>query len=157
MHIIVVLIGLWVVLSCLRYLSTTSKVLLSLLLAGSLYYWYSIAAVFNGGINPEFEEIKFAYTLISANIGGLILGIVLGIIKHKSEGEEQYTARRKKLFLFLLKWGGIYAIYSLVGMKIIDYVTGQEESGWLVMKVWGMYGFAALWLIWFFWKNHRER
>ena len=112
--------------------------------------------MFHGGAGPEFDEIKIALTLFNANVGGLVLAIVLGIMRHKSENEAQYLARRKKLFLFLFKWGGIYTVYSMVGGKILDYVIGQEDIGWLLMKGWGVYGFVVLLLLWFFLKKSRE-
>lgn len=154
--VILALIGVFIVLSCLRYLSKTSKIVLSVLLICTLYYWYSISQVFHGGAGPEFDEIKIALTLFNANVGGLVLAIVLGIMRHKSENEAQYLARRKKLFLFLFKWGGIYTVYSMVGGKILDYVIGQEGIGWLLMKGWGVYGFVVLLLLWFFLKKSRE-
>lgn len=154
--VILAFIGLFIVLSCFRYLSTTSKIVLSVLLICTLCYWYSISQVFHGGAGPEFDELKTALTLFTANIGGLILAIVLGIMRLKSESEDQYIERRKKLFLFLFKWGGIYTIYSMVGGKILDYVIGQEDIGWFFMRAWGIQSFIVLLLLWFFFKKSRE-
>lgn len=145
-------IGLILVIGCFYIMSRTSKIVLALLLAGSLYYWYSISAVFHGGSGPDMGELKIAMTLLSANIGGFVVAAVLGIMKQSSNSDAHYANKKKKFFVFLAKWGAIYAVFSMVGGKLIDWITGEDGMGWLFMRVWGIYGFAALLLLWFIFK-----
>ncbi|WP_323011290.1 hypothetical protein [Castellaniella sp.] len=148
-------IGTIIALGSFYVMSRASRILLSALLAGSLYYWYSISAVFHGGSGPDMSELKFAGTLLSANIGGFVVATVLGIMKKNSTDDAHYSARRKALFMFLAKWGGIYAAYSFVGGKLIDLALGEDGAGWFIMRVWGLYGFIALLLLWLIFKRNR--
>jgi len=150
---IIGLIGLIIVLGSFGIMSKTSRILLSILLAGSLYYWYSISAVFHGGSGPEMSEVKFAMTLLSANIGGFVVATVLGIMKKNSLDEAHYAARRKAFFLFLAKWGGVYAVYAFVGGKLVDLALGENGAGWFIMRAWGLYGFIALLVLWLIFKE----
>jgi len=142
------LIGLLFAVGGFSVMSKTSRILLVILLGGSLYYWQSISAVFHGGNGPDLGELKIAMTLLSANIGGFVLGSVLGVAKRSSTSEIHYQERKKAIFTFLVKWGIIYAIYSFVGGKVIDLISGEDGMGWLFMRVWGIYGFVALIIIW---------
>ncbi|MFD4836291.1 hypothetical protein ACFWP0_02210 [Achromobacter sp. NPDC058515] len=146
------IIGLIVVLGCFGVMSKTSRILLSILLAGSLYYWYSISAVFHGGSGPDMGQLQIAMTLLSANIGGFVVAAVLGMMKKGSTSEAHYAARKKAFFAFLVKWGAIYAVYAFAGGKLIDLAMGEDGVGWLFMRVWGLYGFIALLLLWLVFK-----
>lgn len=149
------LVGLIIVLGCLGVMSKTSRIVLLILLAGSLYYWYSISAVFHGGSGPEMSELKMAMTLLSANIGGFIVAAVLGVLKSGSSSDAHYVARRKAFFAFLVKWGAIYAVYAFLGGKLIDLAMGEDGVGWFFMRVWGLYGFIALLLLWLVFKRRK--
>ncbi len=149
-------IGLIVVLGCFGVMSKTSRILLSILLAGSLYYWYSISAVFHGGNGPDMDELQMAMTLLNANIGGFIVASVLGMMKKNSTSEAHYATRKKAFFALLLKWGGIYVVYAFVGGKLIYLAFGGENVGWLFMRVWGLYGFIALLLLWLMFKPKKR-
>lgn len=72
---IVFIIGFFIVTYCFCVISKVSRIVLVLLFLVSLYYWYSISAVFHGGIGPSFDELKIALMLMSANVGGLILAV----------------------------------------------------------------------------------
>lgn len=146
------LIGFVIVLGCFGVMSRTSRILLSLLLGASLYYWYSISAVFHGGSGPDMGELKVAMTLLSANIGGFAVAAALGMMRKSSASPAHYAARKKAFFTFLAKWGLIYGVYAFVGGKLIDLAMGEDGAGWFFMRVWGLYGFIALLLLWFFFK-----
>jgi len=141
---IVGFIGVVIALGSFYVMSRTSRVLLSVLLAGSLYYWYSISAVFHGGSGPDMGEVKIAMTLLSANIGGFIVATVLGIMKRNSSDEDHYAARKKTFFVFLAKWGAIYAAYAFIGGKLIDLIFREDGVGWFFMRAWGPYVFIAI-------------
>ncbi|MFT3802871.1 MAG: hypothetical protein QM766_16850 [Burkholderiaceae bacterium] len=144
-----------VVVGSLVVMSKTSRIVLLILLAGSLYYGYTISAVFNGGNEPEFGELKIAMTLLSANIGGFIVAAVLGVMKRTSSGDAHYTARRKSFFAFLTKWVALYSLYAFVGGKLIDLAMGEDDVGWFFMRIWGLHGFIALLLLWFVFKRKK--
>ncbi|WP_241049272.1 hypothetical protein [Achromobacter xylosoxidans] len=146
------LIGFVIVLGCFGVMSRTSRILLALLLGASLYYWYSISAVFHGGSGPDMGELKVAMTLLSANIGGFVVAAVLGIMQKSSTSPAHYATRKKAFFTFLAKWGLIYGAYTFAGSKLIDLALGGDDVGWLFMRVWGLYGFIALLLLWFFFR-----
>ncbi|WP_341668218.1 hypothetical protein [Alcaligenes sp. SDU_A2] len=153
---IIGLLGGIIVLGCFSIMSKTSRIVLGLLLAGSLYYWYSISAVFQGGNGPSMSELQIAMMLLSANIGGLILAAILGAFQRSSTSELHYAQRRKALFLVLAKWGGIYVLYNFIGSKLIDLVMGEEDVGWISMRIWGQYGFILLVALWFFHKKKKK-
>jgi hypothetical protein len=149
---IIGIIGLILVLAGFSVMSKTSRIILAILLGGSLYYWQSISAVLHGGSGPNIDELKMAMTLLSANIGGFIIATILGVIKSNSTNEGHYQERKKGFFTFLVKWGLIYAIYSFICGKLIDWGYGEDGIGWFFMRAWGVYGFIAILVLWFIFK-----
>lgn len=149
-------IGFIVFLAGLGIMSKTSRVILIILLCGSIYYWQSISAVFHGGSGPEMNEVKIALTLLSANIGGFIVAVILGILKKNSINEKNYYEKKKKFFTFLAKWGIIYGIYSFSVGKLIDLGFGEDGIGWFFMRAWGIYGFIALLILWLIFKPRKS-
>lgn len=153
---IIGVVGFVIFLAGLTIMSKTSRIMLILLLCGSIYYWQSISAVFHGGSGPEMNEVKIALTLLSANIGGFIVAAILGILKKNSINEKHYNDKKKRLFSFLAKWGVIYGIYSFTVGKLIDLGFGEDGIGWFFMRAWGMYGFIALLLLWLMVKPRKS-
>ena len=153
---IIGIIGFIIFLAGLGVMSKTSRVILIILLCGSIYYWQSISAVFHGGSGPEINEIKIAITLLSANIGGFIVAVILGVMKKNSVSEMHYHEKKKKFFSFLAKWGIIYGIYSYAVGKLIDLGFGEDGIGWFFMRTWGIYGFIVLLIIWSIFKPRKS-
>ncbi|WP_300750145.1 hypothetical protein [Janthinobacterium sp.] len=140
-----VAIGLLLVLGGLYIMSTAFRTLFLLVLASSIYYGYSVSYL-SSGIGPDIAEVRSLLTLYSINMGLFVLAAYLGFQLSLSKSPEDYRARRFSTFKFLLKWGGLYLIFSFIVQRIIDKVVGEDGIGFFAMRAFSPY-FAIFFLI----------
>ena len=80
----------------------------------------------NGG-KGDLEEASTALSLVSGAVGLLILGAVLGGMRSGSSSESEYTAKRKRVLIFLLKFGGAYVVFTQL-LTVALFLCGGGRS-----------------------------
>ncbi len=152
------LIGGVVFFAGLALMSRRGKALFALVFLASLGFcawaWYR-ERLGGGGLTPT--EVQILLSLVGINIGAFAFSTVLGILRRTSRNEQTYVARRKRVLLFLAKWGAVYMLFSTVVKYLVDELSGEPGMGWLVMKISGVYLFAIVLVLYYisryWWKR----
>lgn len=99
-------IGIVVVLIGFAMMSRPFRIGFALYLAFLVYYVYLY------GGKGDLAEASTALSLVSGAVGLLVLGAVLGGIRSSAGSESEYIAKRKRVWFFLLKFGGAYVVFT---------------------------------------------
>ena len=102
-------------------MSRPFKMFFALYLAFLGYYIYLY------GGNADLEEASTALSLVSGAVGLLILGAVMGGIRSGANSEAEYIAKRKRLWIFLLKFGGAYVVFTQL-LTVALFLSGGGRS-----------------------------
>ncbi|WP_247254594.1 hypothetical protein [Pseudomonas moorei] len=102
-------------------MSRPFKVGFALYLAFLAYYVYLY------GGKADLAQASTGLSLIFGAVGLLILGAVLGGIRSGADSEAQYLAKRKRVLLFLLKFGGAYVLFTQV-LTVVLFLAGGGRS-----------------------------
>jgi hypothetical protein len=122
----VVVIGLVIALIGFAIMSRPFKISFGLYLAFLAYYVYLYGG--KGGL----EEASTALSLVSGAVGLLVLGAVLGGIRSSAGSESEYSAKRKRVWIFLLKFGGAYVVFTqLLTVALFVGSGGHSWDDWV--------------------------
>jgi len=102
-------------------MSRPFKMSFALYLAFLGYYIYLY------GGNADLEEASTALSLVSGAAGLLILGAVMGGIRSGADSESEYIAKRKRVWIFLLKFGGAYVVFTQL-LTVALFLSGGGRS-----------------------------
>ena len=102
----VFVIGIVITLIGFAMMSRPFKIGFALYLASVVYYICLYAG------NGELEEVSTALSLVSGIVALLVIGAVLGGIRSSTGSEAEYIAKRKRVWIFLLKFGGAYVVFT---------------------------------------------
>ncbi|HJH19848.1 MAG TPA: hypothetical protein K8W20_14160 [Pseudomonas lactis] len=117
----VVVIGIVVALIGFAMMSRPFRIGFALYLAFLAYYIY-----LHGG-KGDLEEASTALSLVSGALGLLVLGAVLGGIRSSAGSESEYIAKRKRVWIFLLKFGGAYVVFTQL-LTVALFLGGGGRS-----------------------------
>jgi hypothetical protein len=130
-------------------MSAPFRAVFALSLGGFVYHVLSTQRGFFAQVDEQ--QLTIFLHLYSAIVGVFLLGTAMGIMRLTSKTREIYTERRKKLLLFLGKWGVIYVLFALTVTWLIDQILHDSFGAFLLVKRYGMMGFlmlvAAIYLI----------
>mgnify|MGYP003604407850 CR=1 FL=1 len=102
----VVVIGLVIALIAFVMMSRRFKIGFVLYMAFLAFYLFQCAGT------GDLAEVSTALSLVSGAVGLLVLGAVLGGIRSGTGSESVYLAKRKRVWIFLLKYGGAYVVFT---------------------------------------------
>jgi hypothetical protein len=98
----------------------------------ALYVGYFVYYIYLYGGKADLEQASTFLTLISGGIGLLVLGGVLGAMRSAADSEQQYGHQRKKVLLFLLKFGGVYVLMTqLATVGLFLASSGRSWEDWI--------------------------
>lgn len=117
----VVVIGIVVALIGFAMMSRPFRIGFALYLAFLAYYIYV-----HGG-KGDLEEASTALSLVSGAVGLLVLGAVLGCMRSSTGSESEYKAKRKRVWIFLLKFGGAYVVFTQL-LTVALFLSGGGRS-----------------------------
>jgi len=123
-------IGIVAALIGLAMMSRPFKIGFALYLAFLAYYIYLY------GGKADLAQASTALSLIFGGVGLLILGAVLGGMRSSAGSESEYIAKRKRVLLFLLKFGGAYVVLTQV-MAVVLFLSmgGRSWDDWTAAGV----------------------
>lgn len=129
-------------LAALAIMSPAMRALTISVFLGSLAYaaWVKFGQSMAG---PSTEQMGRLFTLYGLNVGLLILGTVLGLIKACCDTEADYLRCRNGLIRFLLVWGLPFVVLKQALSLYIDYDTGENGSGAMLLGMVGGYLFIG--------------
>ncbi|MBH3430216.1 hypothetical protein [Pseudomonas alkylphenolica] len=117
----VAVIGIVVALIGFAMMSRPFRIGFALYLAFLAYYIYLY------GGKGDLAEASTALSLVSGAVGLLVLGAVLGGIRSSAGSESEYIAKRKRVFMFLLKFGGAYVVFTQL-LTVAFFLGGGGRS-----------------------------
>lgn len=121
----VVVIGIVVALIGFAMMSRPFRIGFALYLAFLAYYIYLY------GGKGDLAEASTALSLMSGAVGLLVLGAVLGCIRSSAGSESEYIAKRKRVWIFLLKFGGAYVVFTqLLTVALFLSSGGRSWDDW---------------------------
>ncbi|CAI8987033.1 hypothetical protein [Pseudomonas sp. IT-P294] len=107
-------------------MSRPFKIVFALYVGYFVYYLYLYAG------KADIEQASTFLTLITGGIGLLIVGGVMGAMRSAAESEQQYVDQRKKVLLFLLKFGGAYVLMTqLATVGLFLAGNGRSWEDWI--------------------------
>ncbi|MGJ7515467.1 hypothetical protein ACSFE6_14200 [Pseudomonas baetica] len=92
-----------------------------------LYLAFLAYYIYLYGGKADLAQASTGLSLIFGAVGLLILGAVLGGIRSGAESEAQYLAKRKRVLLFLLKFGGAYVLFTQM-LTVALFLVGGGRS-----------------------------
>ncbi|WP_397449955.1 hypothetical protein [Pseudomonas sp. NA-150] len=96
-----------------------------------LYVGYLIYYIYLYGGRADLAQASTGLSLIFGAVGLLILGAVLGTMRAGAGSEADYLVKRKRVLMFLLKFGGAYVLMTqvlTVGLFLIG--GGRSWDDW---------------------------
>ncbi|EJN37898.1 hypothetical protein PMI38_02629 [Pseudomonas sp. GM84] len=96
-----------------------------------LYLAYLAYFIYQHGGNADLEEASTLLSLVSGAAGLLVVGAVLGGMRSGAGSEAEYRAKRKRVSLFLLKFGGAYVVFTqLLTLALFLGGGGHSWDDW---------------------------
>jgi len=96
-----------------------------------LYLAYLAYFIYQHGGNADLEETSTLLSLVSGAAGLLVVGAVLGGMRSGAGSEAEYLAKRKRVCLFLLKFGGAYVVFTqLLTLALFLGGGGHSWDDW---------------------------
>lgn len=92
-----------------------------------IYVSYLIYYLYLHGGRADLEQASRALSLVLGAAGLLILGSVLGVMRSGAASEAQYLVKRKRMLMFLLKFGGAYVVMTQV-LIVVLFLSGGGRS-----------------------------
>ncbi|MFJ1573934.1 hypothetical protein ACIOAU_20440 [Pseudomonas sp. NPDC088322] len=117
----VFVIGIVIALIGFAMMSRPFKIGFALYLASLGYY----ICLYGG--DGELEEVSTALSLVSGAVALLVIGAVLGGIRSSAGSEAEYIAKRKRVWIFLLKFGGAYVVFTQL-LTVVLFLGGGGRS-----------------------------
>lgn len=93
----------------------------------ALYLAFLAYYIYLYGGRADLEQASTALSLIFGAVGLLIFGAVMGGIRSSVGSESEYIASRKRLWIFLLKFGGAYVVFTQL-LTVVLFFAGGGRS-----------------------------